>query len=97
MRYIQHAIDFVPGTQLPNLAHHRMAPCEQQELQRLDKELINNGYTRIWEPGIPHVEENSTNKSWEKYLPLPVLDSVVDKDAAFSTCLLQKITKIPSF
>ena len=34
MRNIQHAIDLIPGTTLPNLTHYRMNSIEHAELQR---------------------------------------------------------------
>ncbi|PKU73240.1 RNA-directed DNA polymerase [Dendrobium catenatum] len=42
LRNLQHQIDFVPGSTLPNLPHHRLSPKEHQILQQLVDELLRN-------------------------------------------------------
>ena len=47
MRDIQHAIDFIPSSQLPNLPAYRMNPSESTELKKQVDELLDKGHIQI--------------------------------------------------
>jgi cell division protein FtsN len=44
LREIEHQIDFVPGTSIPNRPAYRSNPEETKELQRQVDELMEKGY-----------------------------------------------------
>ena len=46
MRDIQHAIEFIPGSVIPNKSAYRMSPQEHAEVQRQVDELLNKGLIR---------------------------------------------------
>jgi len=46
LRDIQHAIDLVPGSQLPNLPHYRLNPTKRAELNKQVQELLSKGFVR---------------------------------------------------
>ncbi|GAV84671.1 hypothetical protein CFOL_v3_28113 [Cephalotus follicularis] len=47
LRDIQHAIDLVPDSSLPNLPHYRMHLTEYLELKRHVDELMQKGFIRV--------------------------------------------------
>ena len=46
LRDIQHAIDFVPGSQLPNLPHYRMNPKKIEEFNKQVEGFLERGFVR---------------------------------------------------
>ncbi|GJZ26097.1 reverse transcriptase domain-containing protein [Tanacetum coccineum] len=71
MRDIQHCIDFIPGSAIPNRPAYRMNPKEFAELQRQVTELLEKGLIR---------ESMSPCTITIKYrFPIPRLDDLLDQ------------------